>query len=163
MEIFTTVWGYITMIGVGLATLVVLIKNLNEIKTQAGSVWNMIFNRRLLREESRRKTAEFQKTVEELKEEVTLLRNADNETEVILMVLLKTKLRERCLEILHRGVEFADEQDEINNLYYLYEKHGWNGSTKSLVERVRRIEVIDRDYYEEWKMRKRRKEEEDEN
>ena len=151
------------MIGVGLATLVVLLKNINEIKTQTGSVWNMLFNRRLIREEAQRKTAKFQDSVINLEAEVKRLKDEDNNTEVILMVLLKSKLRERCLEILHRGVEFADEQEEVSNLFYLYEKHGCNGATKNLVERVKQIEVIERNNYEEWKMRKRRKEEDDDN
>ena len=148
------------MIGVGLATLVVLLKNINEIKTQTGSVWNMLFNRRLIREEAQRKTAKFQNAVINLEAEVKRLKDDDTNTEVILMVLLKSKLRERCLEILHRGVEFADEQEEVSNLFYLYEKHGWNGATKSLVERILNMDVIDREHYESWKANNKRKVEE---
>lgn len=150
---FETIWGYITMAGVGLATIVVIFRNLAEARSQAGSFWNMIFNRRLLREEQIKKGIEFTKTVEKLQEDVQALANRDIDSERILMVLLKSKLRERCMIILDRGVEFADEQEEINNLFYMYEQHGWNGSTKSLVERVRQIDVIEREGYDKWKER----------
>ena len=156
MEVFETIWGDITMAGVGLATVVVIVRNVGEARAQAGSFWDMVFNRRLMREEQVKKGIEFTKTVEKLQEDVQALANRDIDSERILMMLLKQKLRERCLIILDRGVEFSDEQEEINNMFYMYEQHGWNGSTKSLVERVRQIDVIERENYDKWKERKRR-------